>query len=515
MRARLHAGSDPGAGRRALLLGASTLLAAACGAAASRWGNTTIAPVAALCLLAAAAAALTARRVGRDSLMGVAVGVLTLGALNALPGPNLQTTHIDVRTPYFTAGRFPLEDFCIVGLIALLAYGYRHRVAPATTSRYSRIARAACLLLSLWWLATLLRSWIGSGVSLPRAAFFGRDFLYFAVIIPLAIPLVQSAPRRQALVAVLAIGAVVTGVGQALITLGVGSLPQLVHVSDLGRDSGLVRVHSPASALVTASLPFAVGAVLFGRGATRSVAGVVACVSAVAVALQLTRALYFGVLLGLAVAVVVWVFLTSEAELGRRRLMRIAATGAVLVAAVLIYEPSATANSAVNGVRTRFLSGVAEFTQPPTTKSTLAFRDRERSVLAPALRGHRLAGLGFLPPTTFAVAGLPRWTQGSIRNSDVGVYNVLMTMGVLGVVIYALPLLAAGWASIATRDQVRAEDRWLAFGCLAWLIMAVVTSWNLVILFSPAGAVLAALILGCTLATSERPAERVDPASLL
>jgi hypothetical protein len=423
--------------------------------------------------------------------------------VNALPGPNLQTTHIAVSTPYFTAGRFPLQDFCIVSLIVLLASGYRRRIRPATPPRYSQIARSACLLLGLWWLVTLLRSWTGSGISLPRAAFFGRDFLYFAVLIPLAIPLVQSAPRRRVLVAILAVGAVVTGVGQALITLGVGSVPQLVHVSDLGRDGGLVRVHSPASTLVAASLPFALGAVLFGRGPTRGLAGVVATISAVAVALQLTRALYFGVLLGLAVAVVVWVFLTSEAELGRRRLMRIAASGAVLVAAVVIYQPSATANSAVNGVRTRFLSGVAEFTQPPTSKSTLAFRDRERSVLAPVLRGHELAGLGFLPPTAFAVAGLPKWTEGSIRNSDVGVYNVLMTMGVLGVVLYALPLLAAGWASIATRDQVRGEERWLAFGCLAWLIIAVVTSWNLVLLFSPAGAVLSALILACTLATSE------------
>jgi hypothetical protein len=509
VRARLHAGVHPGAVRRGLLLGASTLAAGACGAAAGRSEVGAVAPLAALCLLVtAAAAALIVRRASRDVLVGVAAGVLALGAVNALPGPNLQANHIDVRTPYFSFGRFPVLDFCVAALIVLLASGYRQRIRPVTPARYSRIARAACLLLSLWWLITVLRSWIGSGVSLPRGAFFGRDFLYFAVLIPLAIPLMQSAPRRQALVAVLAVGAVVTGVGQALIALGVGSVPQIVHVSDLGRDSGLVRVHSPASTLVAAALPFALGAVLFGRGPARVLAGVVATVSAISIALQLTRALYFGLLLGLAVAVVVSVFLTSRAEVGRRRLMRIAATCAVVIAAVAIYEPSATANSAVNGVRTRFLSGVAEFTQTPTTKSTLAFRDRERSVLQPALRGHELAGLGFLPPTTFAVAGLPKWTEGSIRNSDVGVYNVLMTMGLIGVVIYALPLLAAGWAGIARRHEVRGEERWLAFGCLAWLIMAIVTSWNLVLLFSPSGAVLSALILACMLATSEEVVSR-------
>jgi hypothetical protein len=95
------------------------------------------------------------------------------------------------------------------------------------------------------------------------------------------------------------------------------------------------------------------------------------------------------------------------------------------------------------------------------------------------------------------VAGLP---EGAIRNSDVGVFNALMTMGVIGALLIYAPLLYGFVALLRAASTWRRlglpERRWIAYGGAAWIAWALVGSWNLGVLFSVTGLVVTALVLG-------------------
>jgi hypothetical protein len=114
-------------------------------------------------------------------------------------------------------------------------------------------------------------------------------------------------------------------------------------------------------------------------------------------------------------------------------------------------------------------------------------------------------GLGFLDPTSRYFLGLP---QGSIRNSDTGVLNSLMTMGVVGTVLMYLPVLTGIRALTRTRVTRRgrrtvidtAEGRWPDLGIVMWLLQLIVGSVTLVVLFSTGGLVLVAAVMGATIA---------------
>jgi hypothetical protein len=79
----------------------------------------------------------------------------------------------------------------------------------------------------------------------------------------------------------------------------------------------------------------------------------------------------------------------------------------------------------------------------------------------------------------------------------VGVLNVTMTMGIVGSVLYYLPLVGITVALILRSARVLDEDlRWLALGTLAVCVGMLVTSITLVTLFSPTGVVSVATIFG-------------------
>jgi hypothetical protein len=143
-------------------------------------------------------------------------------------------------------------------------------------------------------------------------------------------------------------------------------------------------------------------------------------------------------------------------------------------------------------VLTRVQGGISDVSQ---STGTVGYRESvDREMLH--LLGHDWpVGLGFLHTAYHYVPTLP---LGSIRNTDTGLLNVLMTMGVTGLVLVYAPL-GYGFREVV-RSSVEVagtalERRWIVIGGAAWISFAVAGSATLVLLFSVSGLVLSALVL--------------------
>jgi hypothetical protein len=105
-----------------------------------------------------------------------------------------------------------------------------------------------------------------------------------------------------------------------------------------------------------------------------------------------------------------------------------------------------------------------------------------------------LSGLGFLDPDYRYFTDLP---NGSIRSSDIGFFNVLMTMGIVGLVfIYAMPGVAL-MRLLRHRHRHEEQERleWVQAGTVTWLISTLISSITLVTLFSVPGLIVTAAML--------------------
>jgi len=226
---------------------------------------------------------------------------------------------------------------------------------------------------------------------------------------------------------------------------------------------------------------------------------VVAIVSLAAIVAELTRAQYIGSGGGLAIAAVVW---TGRAGSGNSRIRRLArqrlftnvAVVVIAVAAVVAVSPEGKVADALSAAGSRLGSVVATATSGNTATSTVAVRLSELSLLEQRLGSHELLGLGFIDPRDQYDPSLP---FGSIRNSDVGFVNVTMTMGIVGTVLYYLPLFLVVLGLGARGREMWPDDvGWLGFGTFAWTVTALITSVTLVTLYSPTGVVSSAAMLG-------------------
>ena len=435
---------------------------------------------------ALAAVAVLARRFG----LGVLIGILVLGAIDALPGPSLAYAQLPLGSNATDA----LIAFLLATLIVDNAQlGFRNL-------RQSPIGRASVawsVLLAVYWLITVVRTSLVHDASMFTGGAFGRDFLYFALLVPLFVGTLHRESVRVPLLYTLAIGSLMVSIGHVAVTLGRDELLVVVHTTRTLISGDLVRVYALSNDLVGAALPLAVGAALLGNGARfRLIGAGLAAITGVEVALQLTRARYIGVLAGLALAVFIWLLMRDEAaRLGRRQVAKFAVTGTLLLVAVFAYQPTTVARSAVNNVTQRFTSVFAEATSDAGVKNTVAYRVRLSRRMRQALGSSWPAGLGFVSPEVVYDPNLPR---GSIRNSDVGVFNSLLTMGIIGTLLVYIPVLTAviglAWRRLARLSDE--HDAWLEFGVFAWCVFALVSSGSLVVLFSASGLLITSLMLG-------------------
>src|SRR4051794_32280125 len=106
---------------------------------------------------------------------GVTVGVLLLGIVNGIP-------FVDIES-FVAPGSFRPSDVFVLILLACLAlWGVRNPVRP--TPRYVVLARWWGGIFIAWWLITLVRSSFYDTVPLLQASLYGRDFLYFGLLVP-------------------------------------------------------------------------------------------------------------------------------------------------------------------------------------------------------------------------------------------------------------------------------------------------------------------------------------------
>jgi hypothetical protein len=478
----------------AALIGAGVLLAVAAGAGTPRLG---VVPLAACGTLAlAAGVALAARRFGA----GVIVGLLILGCVDALPGPNVETFHV-VRT-------IELSD--VLTLVLMAALLWIALVVPEARRRPSghQVAlRLWASLLLAFWLAAGIRAWIQHGVPISNALFWGRQFAYLALLAPLFVPAFSVVRLRRTALATCAIGICVAGAAQVATVASGHTLSAFVHLTRVANTEGLVRLYSGADWLIPAGVPFGLGLVLFSTVRRLRIAGaVVLAFSFAAFAVELTRALYIGIVIGLAFTTALWLIVGDAAgRIGRRRSLGVGAILAAMIAALVLFKPAVISGSVVNGVVVRATSVFSDLSGGSTQDPDLAVRVFERQDLTYYLGSSWLFGKGLLDPSFYYVAQAP---SGSIQNPDVGYLSSVMTIGVLGTLVVYIPFIYFTVLLIYLRVRRRtATTSWLAYGCLAWLFMAQIASVTLAMMLNSVGAIpcAAVLALACVAATRTQP----------
>jgi hypothetical protein len=417
---------------------------------------------------------------------GPFVALMVLVIMNGVPVVNLSRRLV---------GSFGIQDCAVLALAAGL-YWYRGEIVDSRERRVARIAAIWSACFVAWWLITFARSVLLDAIPIRYAASYGRDFLYFAILLPLAmrarLPLRSVRQGAWLLIA----GVVAFALGQIVSALSGHELSWLVHPVLSAETSGLLRVYSPMGGVVSTSLIFVV-AWLLASGVSRRRVSAVALVTvlAVSVALQLTRSNYAALVVALVTGVVVH---SIRGGSFTAVIVRVAMAVLVVTVVVIVLGNAKVGNSGIGGVVSRVAeraeSGVSAVSN---SSGTFGYRTRLDATMVHVLGSQWPIGLGFLDPNAHYVAGLP---EGGIRNPDVGVFNALMTMGVVGALLIYAPLLY-GFVELlraaqAWRRLALSKRRWIAYGGAAWIAWALVGSWNLLVLFSVNGLVVTALILG-------------------
>ena len=403
---------------------------------------------------------------------GIAVAGLWLAALNGIP-------LIDIQSG---VGEFKPTDLAVAGLVLMAVIHWV--VSPGTRRRLPRGLAIACALFGGWWFITFARS-LDVGIPAVDAFFFGRDLLSFVVIIPAAwIVLSRPAAWRECVAVVLA-GTGIYALAYVASALGLVDASSFTHPQQIIAFGSVQRLYTPMNDLVVAVAVFSV-AVLATTRRTRATPWVtaLAAITLLAFLLQLTRAAYLSVGLGMLLAIVI--ALTHGSEVRWVLLQRVAI---VLMAGGIFYFATtgfASTSIPTSVVSQRISTGVGEV---EGTSGNFGYRVTLYHEMVSVLGSQWPVGLGFLHPKDRYFSSLP---GGSIRNGDVGLMNAVMTMGVVGLaLIFGMLIAVAGYVA-RTREH---RPPWMVVGLFAWVVVLAAGSPTLVTLFSTTGILSTALIL--------------------
>jgi hypothetical protein len=419
---------------------------------------------------------------------GVVAGLLVLGIENGIPGVDVANLNI--------GGGGAVTSGLVAVLIAVLLVppllGQVEGVHDPILRRRLFIVAGA---LAAWWAITLVRSQL-DGIPLITAATYAREFLIVAILLPLSYLSLRDPRLARGFLATLVAGAIPYALGQILKTLAGVQLSWLVHSVAVVSDSGVARVYASMAEVVHVTFALALGAVLLHTSTrVRVLAGVVAGVCLVSMAAELARAVYLGILVGLILVSVYWL-----AHAGQKTFRKHAARvvgGLVLAGVIAAFAvPSLTSNQLVTTATARVQSG---FTETSAQSGNVGLRFTLYRDMLPLLGNRLPVGLGFLDPRYHYYVDLP---NGDIRNSDVGVMNAVMTMGLIGAgLIYLLVGVCLSRMLAVARRPLGSQggDEWMAFGMAVWLVGAIATSFTLVTLFGLSGLVLVGTVGGVVL----------------
>jgi hypothetical protein len=217
--------------------------------------------------------------------------------------------------------------------------------------------------------------------------------------------------------------------------------------------------------------------------------------AAVSVVFQFTRATYLGLALAIIIVGAYWLY--GNTSIGQRLRRGVAVCAALVILGIFVSDWKPLTTSFVPAPAAAAVSERASssFDELIERTGTVRYRYELQDEMRRVLGDNWPMGLGFWHPEFRPVASLP---QGSIRNGDVGVFNAIMTMGVIGTVLLYVPLLALFVVMMRTRGTSEARIRrqhWFFFGASTWLLYVVLSSASLVTLFGPPGLMLVATIL--------------------
>jgi O-Antigen ligase len=417
----------------------------------------------------------------RARAFGVLLGLALLVDLNGLPGVNVNPGGMNIAR---------LQDASAVLLLASVAYV----VVSGKVTWRTPLQRSLYLcsgVLAGWWLITWAKTGVLDGVPPTLGAKFARDFLYFALTLPFLCDVFVTYPRlRRQVLWTAGAGAFIYAVAQIAQSGGHVALNFILHPQLTAVVQGTTRVYSPMNSLVRAGFALSCGALILGSSRRLRRRGIVgALVFGTAMMLQLTRAAYFGAAVGFVLAGAIWWFRRGPIRgIARKRLIVVPLLAAVVLA--LGATVSSTERHALSTVATRALAGLSDVNN---ASGTFGYRVSVSRQMLQLLGQKWPIGLGFIHPSAHPYPTLP---AGSIRNSDVGVLNVLMTMGAVGAILLYLPmLLVLRTLTRAASAPEAVGEEWLRLGATIWIIGTIASSITLVDLFSLGGLEVTALML--------------------
>ena len=421
---------------------------------------------------------------------GIAIGLLVLGVLNGLPFVNTATTIIDGSA---------LANYMTYLLITMLVVRWvATRRSSASTTGTSPVIILS-IWLAVWWLITVVRS-TEAGIPFTSALSYGRGFFTFALLLALCpLGLRLAADRRDALL-VLCVGAIAYAVGE-IVTVTGHNLAWLVHpVIVRTSEVGLTRVYAFMAETTVLLFSMALGATLLATShSARRRGQSVILIAGIAILLQQTRAMYLGIAVALLLIVGLWVVRVpaSRTILGRRSVKTMLVILSLIVALAAIDPQALTKYGELPLLRL-----TNAYSELSSSTGNVGYRLNLTHSLLNILHGQVgtwITGVGFLDPRYRYFTGLP---HGSILNSDIGLIDGIVVVGLTGVVlIYSIILLTVRHLVRTTRfgETRLPPDAWLIFGISVWLTQALVSSYTLPTFFQPQGQVLTAFIVGIAL----------------
>lgn len=416
---------------------------------------------------------------------GAFIGILTLATLNGIP-------FLDASQHIF--GAVKLSEFAALVLL-LVTVGWAlfddQQGAIAPTGQVLSLCGG---LLLFWYSLTLARSIVIDHVALTSAVAFSRDFLFFSLFL-IFLPRIRLNHRDIAFLALtLGVGVAVFALGQVALSAGMFDPKSLIHFQQAYEEHGFVRVYSSMTDLVNLGLLLTAASLFLARMPSRRVIFLpLTALLLVSVILQATRARWLGLLLGL-VLVGCWFAFAGRARVPAIVKWRVLLGAGVLVAFGVLLLLTAPSGALTGSIGKRLLSTV---TDVQSGAGTVAIRESVSTVMLSLLGGNWPIGLGFISPAAHYYNSLP---AGSIRDSDLGVLNAVMTMGVMGAALVYLPLLYT-FSVFIRRSRGTLTDRyaWLRWGAAVWLVATLISSVTLVTLYSTSGLILTAIVLSVAL----------------
>jgi hypothetical protein len=428
---------------------------------------------------------------------GALVGFTVLGVLNGIPGLDLES--------FAAPGSFRPNDLLILFLVgALLLWHLTTSAEHLVDSRWLRLARTWAFIFVAWWLLTFARSVFFSDIPALQAALYGRDFLYFGILLPLLPVAFRRRSDLVALVAVVGAGGAIFALGQIATSLfpsvsAVFDPSLLINETLTNEFEGVTRVYAYMSEVVVLGAIVAAGVAILARSRRgRVISSALFVLLTVASLSQLSRAAYAAMVAGFVLLLLAALFRASAPlEVVRRVLPALVLVVALIPVLSLVHPSDTGSQSAAQVFAVRAESGIQEF---QARSGTFGYRRNVQTEMLDLVGNRFPIGLGFWHPDARYVGSLP---QGTIRNSDVGVLNGIMTIGAIGTILLYLPVLGTIVFLVRRRRDAREWDG-VVLGASGWLFGVVIASIALVTLFTVQGLVLTAVVIAAAVSIATR-----------